>query len=182
MIRKAAKVIFEGGLLLYPSDTIWGIGCDARNELAVQKIYEVKSRDDSKSLISLVSSLEQIERLYGPIPNELLNYLNSEEPTTIIYPNVSGLAFNAVASDGSAGIRLVKTGWIKELLDFISCPLISTSANISGQSFDGTFEDINAEIKDQVDLIIPQKYEQKGEGSPSRIVKLNSDGSFTRLR
>ena len=182
MIEQAIKVISTGGLLLYPSDTIWGIGCDATNETAVQKVYEVKSRDSSKSLISLVSRIEQIEELYQPLSKELLKILDQDNPTTIIYPNVKGLAVSAIADDGSAGIRLVKRGWIKELLDTVSCPLISTSANISGQYFGGSFEDIDEQIKKHVDLVIPKEYEPKAQRSASIILKLNSDGTFTQLR
>jgi L-threonylcarbamoyladenylate synthase len=167
-VNNALQVLINGGIILYPTDTIWGIGCDATNENAVAKIFKLKKRADSKSLISLVADKKQLKKITGYIPS--LDITSS--PTTIIYPFAVGLSKKLVASNGSAAIRIVK--------DFGKA-IVSTSANISGATSPKKFSEISEEIKKNVDYIVNLRHDELMI-TPSAILIINEDGSITKIR
>ena len=176
-IKNALELLKSGGTILYPTDTIWGIGCDATNSDAVEKIYSIKKRMESKALISLVANATQLKQLCSKIPKEGLN----ENPTTIIYNQVTGLANNLLAPNGSAGIRIAQDEFCKELIKVFGKPIVSTSANISGINNPKQFSDISDEIKNNADYIVNLRQNQTRE-NPSTIIKIEKDGSITKLR
>ena len=176
-IEKTIAVLKNGGLILYPTDTIWGIGCDATNTDAVKKIYSIKKRMESKALISLVANATQLKQLSSKIPKEGLN----ENPTTIIYNQVTGLANNLLAPNGSAGIRIAQDEFCKELIKVFGKPIVSTSANISGEHSPINFSEISEEIKNNVDYIVNLRQNEDMQ-TPSAILHVNSDGSIKKLR
>ena len=176
-IEKTIAVLKNGGLILYPTDTIWGIGCDATNTDSVEKIYTIKKRKESKALISLVANTTQLKQLCNKIPKEGLN----ENPTTIIYNQVTGLANNLLAPNGSAGIRIAKDKFCKELIKVFGKPIVSTSANISGEHSPINFSEISEEIKNNVDYIVNLRQNEDMQ-TPSAILHLNSDGSIKKIR
>lgn len=171
-LKNALKVLKAGGIILYPTDTVWGIGCDATNPDAVDKVYGLKKREDSKSLIALVASLEMlkdwVEDLNPEIAQELID---SERPTTVIYESPKGFAQNMLASDNSVGIRVTGETFSKELCRLFGKPIVSTSANISGSPTPADFASIDEEIKEGVDYIATHGRFYK-PGKPSRIIKL----------
>lgn len=174
MYKKAASILKNGGVILYPSDTIWGIGCDATNPIAVSKIYEIKKRKESKSLITLVANEKQLKK-YTNIKVKK----NDNNPTTIIYPNIKGLANNLIAIDGSAAIRVVQDDFCKKLILQSGKPLVSTSANISGEKQPNIFSEITKDIIKHVDYIIDFKKEEIMQ-NPSSIIKVNHDGAIIK--
>ena len=176
-IEKTIAVLKNGGLILYPTDTIWGIGCDATNTNSVEKIYTIKKRKESKALISLVANATQLKQLCSKIPKEGLN----ENPTTIIYNQVTGLANNLLAPNGSAGIRIAQDEFCKELIKVFGKPIVSTSANISGENSPINFSEISEEIKNNVDYIVNLRQNEDMQ-MPSAILYVNSDGSIKKLR
>ena len=176
-IEKTIAVLKNGGLILYPTDTIWGIGCDATNTDAVKKIYSIKKRMESKALISLVANATQLKQLSIKIPKESLN----ENPTTIIYNQVTGLANNLLAPNGSAGIRIAQDEFCKELIKVFGKPIVSTSANISGEHSPINFSEISEEIKNNVDYIVNLRQNEDMQ-TPSAILHVNSDGSIKKIR
>lgn len=176
-IEKTIAVLKNGGLILYPTDTIWGIGCDATNTDAVKKIYSIKKRMESKALISLVANATQLKQLSSKIPKEGLN----ENPTTIIYNQVTGLANNLLAPNGSAGIRIAHDEFCKELIKVFGKPIVSTSANISGEHSPINFSEISEEIKKNVDYIVNLRQNEDMQ-TPSAILLVNSDGSIKKIR
>lgn len=176
-IEKIIAVLKNGGLILYPTDTIWGIGCDATNTDSVEKIYTIKKRKESKALISLVANATQLKELSSKIPKEGLN----ENPTTIIYNQVTGLANNLLAPNGSAGIRIAQDEFCKELIKVFGKPIVSTSANISGEHSPINFSEISEEIKNNVDYIVNLRQNEDMQ-MPSAILHVNSDGSIKKIR
>ena len=176
-IEKTIAVLKNGGLILYPTDTIWGIGCDATNTDSVEKIYTIKKRMESKALISLVANATQLKQLCNKIPKEGLN----ENPTTIIYNQVTGLANNLLAPNGSAGIRIAQDEFCKELIKVFGKPIVSTSANISGEHSPINFSEISEEIKKNVDYIVNLRQNEDMQ-TPSAILHVNSDGSIKKIR
>jgi len=176
-IKNALELLKSGGTILYPTDTIWGIGCDATNPDAVEKIYSIKKRMESKALISLVANTTQLKQLCSKIPKESFN----ENPTTIIYNQVTGLANNLLAPNGSAGIRITQDKFCKELIKVFGKPIVSTSANISGEHSPINFSEISEEIKKNVDYIVNLRQNEDMQ-TPSAILHVNSDGSLKKLR
>ena len=176
-INQALKVLKDGGLILYPSDTIWGIGCDATNENAITKVFELKQRTESKALISLVGNKEQLIKVSNHIPKEA----ESDRPTTIIYNNISGLAKNLIANDGMAAIRIVQDHFCKQLIQKFDKPIVSTSANISGENTPKQFSEISEEIKNNVDYIVNLR-QNEIMSNPSDILLINKDGSIKIIR
>ncbi len=182
VIRNAADTIEKGGIILYPTDTVWGIGCDARNNEAVDRIYILKERPDHKSMICLVNSLAMLQELIGQIPEKALDILqNAQKPTTIVYPKVKNVAPNLLARDNSLAIRLVKHHFCEALINTTNTPIVSTSANISGKPTPDGYSDISEEILKGVDYIVPLPGESEG-GQPSSIIKLEKDHSVTLIR
>lgn len=176
-IKKALKVLKEGGILLYPSDTIWGLGCDATNSQAIQKIYIIKQREESKALITLVGDIDMLFQYTNYIPK--FNIL--DEPTTVIYPNVKGLSKHLLPKDKSAAIRIPSDEFCKKLIQEFGKAIVSTSANISGKENPKQFSDISTHIKNNADYIVNLRQDERME-TPSKILKIEPDGTLTKLR
>jgi len=176
------EALKTGKTILYPSDTIWGIGCDATNEQACQRILEIKQRPENKSFILLVDSFQMIEKYIPEFPAVCYDLVDlSDKPLTIIYPNAQGLAPSVIASDGSVGIRLTKDPICLSLIRSIRKPIVSTSANISGQPFPTNFESIDPAIKKQVDAIVDLRTNEQLV-TPSQIIKIGLDSSIQVIR
>jgi len=179
----AIEVLKSGGVILYPTDTIWGIGCDATNETAIDRIYQLKRRTDTKSMLVLVDTLTRIEQYVQEIPEIAFQLLEvADKPMTIIYPGARNLAKNLIGQDGSIGIRLVKDEFCIRLLSRIKRPLVSTSANLSGQSSPLTYKDIVDEIKSGVDYVVKWRQNDHRSARPSSIVKVYVNGVIEILR
>ena len=182
-LLQAIKVLKQGGLILYPTDTIWGIGCDATNPEAVAKVYALKQRDETKSLVMLASDLDMVCRYIKEIPQMAIQLVEvNDAPMTIIYPGAMGLAPNAVAEDGSVGIRIPMCDWLTEFVRRFGRPLVSTSANISGEASPKCFAEIPQELKDGVDYIVEPSLEKQSTGKGSQIIKIGLDGEVKIIR
>ena len=182
-IDAAVKVLREGGVILYPTDTVWGIGCDAADKEAVARVFEIKEREDAKSLITLVADADMIGRYVKVIPQMAIELIEvNDKPMTIIYPGAMGLAENVVAEDGSVGIRIPQSEFCRQLCRRFGGAIVSTSANISGEEAPATFEDINASILDAVDHIVDPFYEEGATGVSSQIIKVGLDGEIKVIR
>lgn len=182
-INQALEVLKNGGLILYPTDTIWGIGCDATNPEAVEKVFQLKGRAKEKSLIVLLHNENQLASYVTEIPEvayQLIEY--TDKPLTIVYSNAKNLAKNAIAEDGSIGIRIVNHPFCQQLLQRFRKPLISTSANLSGESSPKSFDDVSADIKNGVDYIVKFGQKEIGDGKSSSIMKLDPSGKFEFIR
>ncbi len=181
-IHNTLFVLKKGGLILYPTDTVWGIGCDATNATAVKKIYKLKQRTDSKALICLVNNYSMLERHVDNMPKIAYNILDlAVNPTTIIYDNPAGIAENLIASDNTLAIRIVEHDFCKKLISYLGKPLVSTSANISGQPTPKCFEEISQEVLKGVDYVVNLPHEKK-DAKPSTIIKLSNDGTIKIIR
>ncbi len=177
------KILKSGGIILYPTDTIWGIGCDARNAEAVQKIYTLKQREDSKSMLILLDNESSLEKFVKEVPEIAWELIAaSDKPLTIIYPGAKNLASNLPASDGSIGIRISLDPFNRELIKQLGRPLLSTSANLSGSPSPQVFDDISDEIKNGVDYIVSYRQDDLAPTKASSVIKLNEDGSFILIR
>jgi len=182
IINATSHQIKKGGTILYPTDTIWGIGCDATNEIAVKRIFEIKKRPPAKAMVILVAEASQLD-FYAEIPDvarDLVEY--AENPLTIIYPNAKGIARPLIAEDGSIAIRVVKDEFCKMLINNLRKPLVSTSANISGEPAPPFFDEISEEIKSGVDYIVPLRQSEHTKSAPSRIIKLGMNGAIEVIR
>ncbi len=182
-VTRAEEIISSGGIILYPTDTIWGIGCDATNSNAVQRIYEIKQRSDSKSMLVLVSGLEMLSAYLESIPEKALEIIASATlPTTIIYPGACNLAPNLLAEDGSVGIRITSDPFCIKLTALFGLPIVSTSANISGRPSPGFFGEIDPVIRKQVDYVVRLRQDEVTPASASTILKLDKKGIITVIR
>lgn len=182
-IEASLDALKNGGLILYPTDTVWGIGCDATNAEAVAKVYALKKRSDEKSLIVLLADESEIPK-YVTQPNpKIFDYIKGiHKPTTFIYDGATNLAANMIQADGTVGIRISKDPFCKQLIRRFGKPLVSTSANISGYPAPAIFMDVDIAIKSGVDYIVQHRQDDVTAASPSAIVKLNADGSLTIIR
>ncbi|WP_394777054.1 L-threonylcarbamoyladenylate synthase [Flavobacterium sp.] len=181
-IIKAYEIIKEGGIILYPTDTVWGIGCDATNPEAVAKIYKLKQRAETQSMIVLMNGEKMMYNVFKNIPEVAWQILDvSEKPTTLILDEPRNVAPNIIAPDNSLGIRIVKEPFCFKLLERMKKPLVSTSANISGQPTPIAFKDINPEIIKGVDYVV-NLYRDKVAGKPSTIIKLTKDSQVKVIR
>ncbi len=170
------------GILLYPTDTVWGIGCDATDKNAVEKVFNIKQRSESKSLIILVDSLEMLEKYIDEVPDTLLEILKKfNKPTTVIYKNPTGLAKNVIAIDNTVAIRIVQDKFCKKLIKKFGKPIVSTSANISGESAPTSFKEIDISILDAVDYVVNLHHDKKTKAT-SRIIMINKDGLVKVIR
>jgi L-threonylcarbamoyladenylate synthase len=177
------EVLRKGGLILYPTDTVWGIGCDATNEKAVEKIYQLKKRPDNKSMIVLVADEKDILQYTAAPDLSVFDYLEkTTKPTTVIYEGALGLADNLVASDGSIAIRICNDVFCKALIKRFRKPIVSTSANISDRPTPKVFKEINETIKSGVDYIVHHRQDDESIAEPSAVIKWNSNGSINVLR
>jgi len=194
-IQKALEVLRRSGLILYPTDTVWGIGCDATDPVAVAKVYALKNREDSKSLVLLASDMDMICRYIKEVPEMAIQLVEvNDKPMTIIYPGaVAGekgsekasrhcLAYNTVAEDGTVGIRIPMMDFCRELVAKLGRPIVSTSANISGEKTPAKFAEIADEIKTGVDYIVDPSLEKGATGQSSSIIKVGLDYSIEIIR
>ena len=191
-LQEALRVLRNGGIIVYPTDTVWGIGCDATNEEAVKKIYALKQREDSKSMLVLLDSAakldyyvdvtETAEMLLDAQKDEEQDAADAPKPLTLIYPNARHLAKNLIAEDGSIGIRITDEPFSKALCAQLKRPIVSTSANISGHPTAPFFAQIEQEILDGADYVCRFRREDETPHEPSSIIKLNSDGTFVIIR
>lgn len=182
-IDRAVEVLRQGGIILYPTDTIWGIGCDATNAEAVSRIYALKKRQDAKSMISLVDSAATLERWVETLPEAAEMLIDvAVRPMTIIYDHPKGVASNLLASDGSMGIRITTEYYSRQLCRRLRRPVVSTSANISGQPSPKNFQQISSEIIDGVDYVAPFGRDLEGDGRPSDIIKVSDSGVIKIIR
>ncbi len=172
-LKEAVRVMREGGIILYPTDTVWGIGCDARNAEAIRKIYELKRREDSKSMLALVSSEGMLQRTVREVPEIAWQLIDAAvNPMTIIYDNATGVADNLTASDGSLGIRITNEKFSNALCERMRGPVVSTSANISGQPTPHNFSEISQDILDGVDYVCRYRRDDNRRARPSNIIKI----------
>ena len=188
---QALRVVREGGTVLYPTDTVWGLGCDATNAAAVARIFEIKQRADSKSLVLLASDLDMVAKYVKEIPSIAVDLVEvNDAPMTIIYPGAicseTGdkwhLAASCVAADGTVGIRIPLAPWCQQLVFKLGRPLVSTSANISGEPTPQRFSDIPQEIKDAVDFVVPPSVDTASTGRASQILKVGLRGEIEIIR
>ena len=208
ILQEAVEILRKGGVILYPTDTVWGIGCDATNEAAVARVFEIKRRSEAKSLVLLASDLDMVAKYVKQIPSIAIDLVEvNDAPMTIIYPGAQYLAPNAVAEDGSVGIRiplvpeeegsedeaparkgaapkgnLTAGAFCRELVRRLRRPLVSTSANISGEPTPASFAEISEEIKSAVDYVVPKPFGAGASGRSSQIIKLGLDGEVQILR
>ena len=182
-VNKALEVLKSGGIILYPTDTVWGLGCDATNVEAVAKVYALKNRADSKSMIILLDTDNKIQSYVNEVPDVAYDLIEfSEKPLTIIYSGAKNLATNLINEDGSIGIRIPKHNFCEQLIQRFRKPIVSTSANISGDTSPANFSEINKEIIDGVDYVVDLEQESREKKLPSTIMKLEPDGQFVFLR
>ena len=182
-VKAAVETLKAGGIILYPTDTVWGIGCDATNEAAVARVFELKRRADSKSLITLVADADMLGWYVKVIPEVAINLLEvNDKPMTIIYPDAMGLAPNVVAEDGSAGIRIPMNDFCVAMIRRFRKPVVSTSANISGEPAPAFYEDIPMEIIDAVDWVADPYLEEGATGEPSQIIQVGLHGEIKIIR
>lgn len=182
-IKNAIDTLRKGGIILYPTDTIWGIGCDATCAAAVEKVFAIKHRADSKALISLVDSPNRLQRYVRNVPNVAWDMIElSTTPLTVIFQHPTGLAPNLLAEDGSAALRVTHEPFSQELCYRFQKALVSTSANISGEPSPGNFQDISEDIINAVDYVVCARRKEKQKAKPSSIVKINSDGEIQIIR
>jgi L-threonylcarbamoyladenylate synthase len=182
-IKKAVEVLKSGGIILYPTDTIWGIGCDATNPEAVGRIYQIKKREDSKSMLVLMENPALLERYVNDVPEIAWDLVEiSTTPLTVIYPGAKNLATNLIAEDGSIGIRFTKEEFTTKLLQRFRRPIVSTSANISGEKSPAFFDEISEEIKNQMDYIVEYRQDDINPAQPSSIIKLWPGGRIDIIR
>jgi L-threonylcarbamoyladenylate synthase len=182
-IRKSLEALNTGGTLLYPTDTVWGIGCDATNYQAVDKIFRIKRRFGSKSLIVLLESFESLSAYVKKVPDITFDLLESiDNPVTIIYSNARNLAPNVIANDGTIGIRIVKETFCASLIRQFGRPIVSTSANVSGEPTPAMFSQVSEEVRESVDYIVKYKQDLYSPAKPSTIIRLYENGHYNIIR
>lgn len=182
-IKKAIEVLKSGGIILYPTDTVWGIGCDATNEEAVKKIYELKQRDDSKSMLILLDNPSKLQTYVQDVADIAWDLIDlTDKPLTIIFDGAKNLATNLIAEDGSIGIRVTSELFSRELCKQFRKPIVSTSANISGDPTPKLFSNISDSIINGVDYVVNYRRNENKAGEPSGILKLSKDGTIKIIR
>ena len=182
-VAEALKVLRAGGIILYPTDTVWGIGCDAENAEAVKKIYALKKREDSKGMLVLVEKPERIDSYVEEVPEIAWSLIEvADSPLTIIYPGARNLPDNLVPAEKTIGIRVVHHHFCEMLIRKLNRPLVSTSANLAGKKSPIFFHDIDQEIIDGVDYVVPMEAEDEHTGKPSSIIMLGAGGQVKIIR
>ncbi len=182
-IEASLEVLSRGGLILYPTDTVWGIGCDSTNAAAVEKIYALKNRNASKSMIILLEDEKEILNYVDHQRALVFDFIKGiQKPVTVIYSRAKNLAPNLINEDGSIGIRVVKDLFCSSLIRQFGKPIVSTSSNVSGYPPPANFEDIDIKIKNGVDYIVQHRQDDIIPAKPSTVIKLNDDDSFTIIR
>lgn len=182
-IKAALEVLQKGGIILYPTDTIWGLGCDATNEEAVKRIFEIKKRDTSRSMIILMENAALLERYVEEVPEIAYDLIElTDKPLTIIYDGAKNLARNLMAKDGSIGIRITTEAFSSDLIRRFKRPIVSTSANISGKPSPANFREIAQEIVDAVDYVVNYRQNESQKTAPSSVMKLGRGGEIKIIR
>lgn len=182
-IKKACEVMAAGGLILYPTDTIWGIGCDATNEEAVRKVYALKRRSDHKAMLLLMDSSAKLNYYVQEVPDVAWDLIElADSPLTVIYSGARNVAPNLLAEDGSVGIRITQEEFSHKLCERFRKPLVSTSANVSGAPSPANFSEISDTIKSGVDYIVRYRQEDLSKAAPSHIIKLGAGGLVKIIR
>ena len=182
-IEKSLEVLNRGGVILYPTDTIWGIGCDATNQAAVERIYTIKRRNDSQAMLALVDGFDMLAAYVDEIPDIARQLIEeATRPLSIIYHGAKNMAKNLIAGDGSIGVRIVQDPFCEELIKAFGKPVVSTSANISGEPAPAIFIEISDEIKTAVDFIVNWRQGDRQPATASSIIKMNVDRSYKVLR
>lgn len=185
-ISAAIEVLRKGGVILYPTDTVWGLGCDATNAKAVAKVFEIKRRADAKALITLVGSTDQLLRTVDGVPDVALQLIEySSRPLTIVYDGPlpsARIAHNLLAEDGSIGVRVTGEAFSSELCRTFRRPLVSTSANISGEPTPTCFKEISDDILNAVDYVCTSRHNEQAQNKPSTVMRLEADGKFKIIR
>jgi L-threonylcarbamoyladenylate synthase len=182
-IKESLITLREGGIILYPTDTIWGLGCDPSNNAAVDRIFKIKTRDDHKSLIILADGLPMIERFVTEIPDIIYELAEvSDTPLTIIYPEGKNLAAGVCGEDHSVAIRICHDDFCRELISRFRKPIVSTSANFSGSVPPANFGEIEKSLIDKVDYIVKHRQNDRSKNTPSPVIKVNHDGTIKIIR
>lgn len=182
-VKKAVEILRNGGIILYPTDTVWGIGCDATNETAVQRILQLKGRGAEKGLIVLLDVAGRLETYVKEVPNNAWDLIEfAEKPLTIIYDTPQRIAESAKASDGSIGIRITKDEFCQKIIEQLKKPIVSTSANLSGRPFPDSFLDVEEEVLKSVDYVVNLRRTEKKKNPPSTVIRLKTDGQIIFLR
>ena len=182
-INKAIDVLKKGGVILYPTDTIWGIGCDATNPAAVEKIYKIKQRAESKAMLVLINDSSELDKYVETVPDIAYDLIDvAVKPLTIIYDEAIGLASNLIASDGSIGIRVTKEEFSHQLCKRFRKPIVSTSANVSGKKSPATFREIDNAILESVDYVVNYRQNDDCALKSSEIIKLSKSGTIKIIR
>lgn len=182
-IKNAIEAMRKGGVILYPTDTVWGIGCDATNAEAVKRVYDIKQRDDSKALICLVDSDARLQRYVRNVPDVAWQLIDCvDKPTTLILDGAVNLAPNLIAEDGSVGIRITKEAFSHELCFRFQKAIVSTSANISGEPAAQNYRDIDPRILEKVDYVCWTRRQEHQPHQPSSIIRLSADGQVVIIR
>ncbi len=182
-IRNAVDVLRRGGVVLYPTDTVWGIGCDATNEEAVRRVFDIKRRADGKAMLCLVDSAARLQRYFRDVPDvawDLIDY--ATEPLTLILSGASGVAPSLLAEDGSLGVRVTRDEFSRQMCYRLQRPIVSTSANVSGERCPAFFKEISPAIVEQMDYVVQFRRGDTTQHKPSHVVKLAPDGTVTIIR
>lgn len=183
IISKTLEILNQGGVILYPTDTVWGLGCDATNSAAVRKIYEIKHRSDSKSMLTLMDAVGRVDYYFDRVPEIAWDLWDvADKPLTLILPHARNVAPELIAEDGTLGVRITKEEVSNTICARLRRPLVSTSANISGEPTARCFADISQEIKDAVDYIVPLRQDETKNPAPSGIIKVEDGGVVTVIR
>ena len=181
-LARAAETVSRGGVIIYPTDTVWGIGCDATDAEAVKRVFAIKHRDDSKALITLMTK-EMVDEYLPCLPETCRRELDYDvRPTTVICPHAEGLALNLIASDGSVGVRVPREKFSEALCQAVGKPIVSTSVNISGESAPAIFEEIKPRLLEEVDYVVFYRRDDRRKSEASRIVAFDSEGNLKVLR
>lgn len=182
-VQAAEEELLLGNVILYPTDTVWGLGCDAENASAVKKIFRIKEREESKSMIILAADVDMVRHYLKEVPGKLEDLVKAQErPTTFVLPGAQNLPEDLLAADGSIAVRVVNDEFCHRLIRQIGRPLVSTSANISGAPAPRSFAEISDEIKERVDYVVQWRQEEEAASQPSRILKIDAYGKQTIIR
>lgn len=182
-VNKSLEILKNGGVILYPTDTIWGLGCDATSDAAIEKVYDIKQRKESKSMIVLLDDAGKLVKYVKNIPAIAYDLIEmTEKPLTIIYDGAANISKKIISDDGSIAIRVTKDAFCKDLIRRMNKPLVSTSANLSGESSPANFSEIVDGIKSKADYIVSLRQQEKQRNQPSSIIKLSSSGEIKIIR
>jgi len=182
-LDNSLEALSRGGVILYPTDTVWGIGCDATNRRAIERIYAIKRRNEAQTMLTLVDGRDMLSEYVEDIPDIAMQLIEeSAKPLSIIYPKAKNLPDNLVAGNGSIGIRMVNDLFCQQLIGAFGKPVVSTSANISGEPAPGTFDEISGEIRAAVDYVVNWRQDDRQPATASSIILLNMDGSYVKIR